>query len=62
MRNRGISTVILNNPVPKNYSESSLTLLEFIADCNSDDVVRSKPIILYLNRKWNAFAYKYYIS
>lgn len=60
-RNRAIATTVLNNPVPYPYTDQSLELLEAIIDCKSDEVVRSKPITLYLNRKWNAFAYHFYL-
>jgi hypothetical protein len=61
-RNRAISTLVLNNPVPVSYCDDSLDLLAAIIDCKSDDVVRSKPITLYLNRKWKAFAYRFYLT
>jgi hypothetical protein len=61
MRRRAVSTSVLNNPVPRNATENSLSLLKFIGECKSDEVVRSKPITIYLNRKWNAFAYRFYL-
>jgi hypothetical protein len=59
---KAISTLVLNNPVPISYCRDSLKLLESIIDCKSDEVVRSKPITLFLNRKWKAFAYRFYLS
>lgn len=50
----------MNNPIPENATESSLNLLKAIAECKSDEVVRSKPVTIFLNRKWNALAYNFY--
>lgn len=61
-RNRAISTLVMNNPVPVSYCDDSLDLLSAIVECKSDEVVRSKPITLYLNRKWKAFAYRFYLT
>ncbi len=58
---RAVSTYVLNNPVPENYCEDSLALLDAIANSKNDEVVRSKSITLLLNRKWNSFAYKFYL-
>ena len=38
-----------------------MNLLKGIGECKSDDVVRSKPITIYLNRKWNALAFNFYL-
>ena len=57
-----VSTIVLNNPVPEDFSEDSLALLTNIADCGDDSILRSKPITLYLNRKWAAYAYNFYFS
>ena len=53
--------MVCNNPVPKNYTKDCLKLLKNIADCKNDEVVRTKPVTMYLNRKWNATAYKFYL-
>ena len=57
---RPISTLVLNNPVPRNFTEESLALLASITECDNDEVVRSKPITIYLNRKWDSYAYNFY--
>jgi hypothetical protein len=44
--------MVINTPVPSNFSPESLELLANIADCGDDSILRSKPITLYLNRKW----------
>lgn len=35
-------------------------MLKAISECKSDEVVRSKPVTIYLNRKWNSFGYNFY--
>lgn len=59
-RNRPISTFVLNNPIPKNFTDEGMKLLDAIIDCSNDEIVRCKPITLFLNRKWDSYAYKFY--
>jgi hypothetical protein len=51
---------VLNNPVPRNFTDDSLKLLASIVDCSNDEIVRSKPITLYLNRKWDSYGFNFY--
>lgn len=59
-KNRPVSTWLLNNPVPRNFTDESLELLGAIVDCANDEIVRSKPITLYLNRKWDSYGFNFY--
>jgi hypothetical protein len=59
-KKKPVSTIVLNNPVPRNFCDESIELLGNIVDCGNDEIVRTKPIVIYLNRKWDAYAYKFF--
>jgi hypothetical protein len=59
-RKKPISTIVLNNPVPRNHTEESIELLSNIAECSNDEIVRTTPVVIFLNRKWDAYGYKFY--
>ena len=56
-----IETGLLTNPVPSDFTEHSLQLLETIKEYKGDDVLKSKVISLFLKRKWENHAYKFYL-
>ena len=51
----------MNNPLPKNFTGESLELLKSISECNIDEIVRTTPVTLFLNRKWNTFGFWFYL-
>ena len=50
----------MNNPVPRNFTKASLKLLNAIVECENDDIVKSEPITIFLNRKWDTYGYKFH--
>ena len=49
-----------SNPLPENFSIDSIKLLQRIEE-SSEDILRSKPIQVYLEHRWDSFTRKFYI-
>jgi len=56
-----IETRMVNNPIPVDFTPASLNLLETISEYKGDDVLKLRPITLFLRRKWDRHAYKFFL-
>jgi hypothetical protein len=59
-----ILTTMISTPLPDDYTNASLKLLSLIKTYKNDEVLKQKPIIYFLMRKWQSHAkvYFYYQS
>lgn len=56
-----ISTYMLSNPIPDDFSEESIKLLSTLKNAVDTDLLISIPIQIVLNRKWDKYGYAFYL-
>jgi hypothetical protein len=56
-----VKTLMITTPVPGDFTEASLKLLEQIKYCEIDDLLKTKPILFFLKRKWQGRTYQFYV-
>ena len=56
-----IGTHMLANPIPDDFSEESIKLLQTLKDTNDNDLLVTTPVHIILWRKWNKYGYIFYL-
>jgi hypothetical protein len=56
-----VDTRIINTPIPRDFSEDSISLLDTIQNLESDEILKSKVITKILDRKWALYGKKFYL-
>jgi hypothetical protein len=56
-----ILTHMISNPVPRDFSVESIALLKNLLETEEDALLVSRPVNFWLVRKWNSYAYRFYL-